>query len=336
MKVQMKKYLFCLVLITFFSIIPTVTTFAASETVAPAYNGKWTYYGSHDTIYKLNSKTGIAQEVVTLKDVYDISQISYYNNYLYFVANYEYGSDAENCYVCRIKTNGKDFQKLDHGSSPIITDKKIYYLKTEHYGENGSSYDLTLGLAQMSLNGKNSKLLTTTSQFNQSLLAAFSGKIYYIDRDDSSCDTLLMSYNTKNKKTSTIYKSSSEFYFFDSDATYLYLETYGDLHNDVYAYNVHTGDSIKKEFSANSYAFAAKNGIIYFFNSQKEATYTYNIKKDQIKTMSKNKRITGFIFSKYQFQVATYYAGNSSYDLVRIKLDGTGFKCLKKYHYFDS
>ena len=146
---------FCMLI----AIIPTITTEAKTTKQEPAYQGKWTYFSVDNMIYKLNSKDGTTKKVKKLNKVFDISDISYYNGYLYFTSNYYIGTDSTDCYICRMKTDGSGFTKLDRGASPLIWNKKIYYIKSKHITEGYYEYDQNVGIATMSLNGKNSKIL---------------------------------------------------------------------------------------------------------------------------------------------------------------------------------
>ena len=181
MKTMKKLVCVILAVMMLLPVVPVVYAKAAAKTAAPAYNGKWTYYAVYNTIYKLNSETGTAKKVKEVRDASFVTDISYYNGYLYFSTNYYQGSDSSDYYVCRMEADGTSFKKLGRGCRPVIYDKKIYYLQTKHVNTEEGSYDDVKGIAVMSLSGKNSKLLVKSSatNFMRWSIGATAGKIYY-------------------------------------------------------------------------------------------------------------------------------------------------------------
>ena len=330
---------FCMLI----AIIPTITTEAKTTKQEPAYQGKWTYFSVDNMIYKLNSKDGTTKKVKKLNKVFDISDISYYNGYLYFTSNYYIGTDSTDCYICRMKTDGSGFTKLDRGASPLIWNKKIYYIKSKHITEGYYEYDQNVGIATMSLNGKNSKILIKNKDdsLRWSLLAA-NGKLYYMKYSKASQKTAVMSYDIRHKKSSPVYKTSSALTLYCNDAAYIYF-TVSDLsqNHTLYAYNVKTGKQTSKKLTSDVNLLAAKNGTVYYYSYDTNTTYSYNVQNKKTKTVLKNHYLVNLTLSKYQYQVVDYdytqeefEACNYKYDRAksRMKLNGKGFKRLIKYY----
>ncbi len=315
---------------------------AQTKAAAPAYQGKWTYYAVGDTIYKLDSKSGTAKKVKQIKNAFSIGDVSYYNGYVYFTTNYYQGTDGSECYVCRMKTDGSGFEKLSRGTNPVIYDKQIYFLRIKHQVSEYNEYDDVMGIYRMSLNGKNSKLLVKNKkdQYMMWSLGVADGKVFYVSRSDTTGYTL-MSYDLKKATKEKIYKSSDSLGLVDSDRSYLYLSIEEADKNTVIVYDLSTGKQYKKSVDNDVTVAGGRNGVLYFSRYTTNATYAFHAKKGTVTTVLKNKRVQGMTFSKYGYQVANvaltqeeFEASGYRYDMAiaRVKLNGTGYKTLKKYY----
>lgn len=94
-------------------------------------------------------------------------QISIKGSYLYFTVDSYTGTDGQNQYVYRVKTNGNGLKKLASGYSPVQIGNYIYYLATEkgkNYGGWGSLCDQKIkGIYRMKLNGSGKKCIYSVS-----------------------------------------------------------------------------------------------------------------------------------------------------------------------------
>lgn len=339
---KMKKLLYVLLIVVLIMpVIPVVPVKAAAKTPAPAYNGKWTYYAVYNTIYKLNSQDGTAKKVKEFKDVCRISDISYYDGYLYFTADYYYGSDASDYFVCRMKANGTSFEKLGRGFRPIIYNKKIYYLKTKHVkDQDGGYYDETTSVSEMSLTGKNSRVLVKNNETNYLLwsLGVANGKVYYQKHLASPDQYAAMSYDIKSGKTEKLFTKADDIQLVNADASCLY---YNIGYDTVGVYEIKTGKLYAKHYNTSVHVIGGKNGIAYFSRYDTRSTYAYDAKENKVTTVIKNKLLSDMTFSKSGYHVVWYTmtqeefeASGGQYDMAvaRMKINGKGFKFLKKYY----
>ena len=338
---SLKKWL-CMVLsaVIMFSSVCVIPTNAASESVSKTYNGKWTYYAVGSTIYKVDSTTGKSKKIKQINKVHQILDIVYHAGYLYFTANYFYGPDnGGNVRICRMKTDGSDYKKMGQGSVPVIYDNKIYYLKSKHVTTSEGDRDELIGIACMSLTGKNSKLIikNSTDYGLDFSLGVVNGKLFYTQMQGQNGDTALMSYDIKNKETEKVFTNSCSVNLSGFDQTYVYMSA---ADNEIVAYNTKTGKVYEKVINKGVNAVNGWNGIMYFINNDDNATYAYNVKTDKVTTFLKNKRVNEMIFSKSGYQVVNtlftmkqFEANGYQYAMEKacVKLKGKGYKSLNKY-----
>lgn len=341
MKMIQKMLCVLLVAVMTISLIPAVPAeAAASKTSAPAYNGQWTYYAIYNTIYKLDSKNGTAQKMKEIKDVDMITDISYYDGYLYFAANYYCGTDGSDYYVCRIKTNGTSFQKLGRGCEPVIYNKKIYYLKTKHIKDEYNEYDEILSVSEMSLTGKNNRELVKrgNSEYFMWNLGVANGKVYYTKNAASSGTAYAMSCDIKSKKSQKLFTKQTMIELVDEDASYLY---YNIDYNTVGVYDIKKGKLSAKKYNDSVSVLGGKNGTAYFSRYSTYSTYAYHASENKVATVIKNKYLSNMTFSQSGYHMFQYVmtqeefeASGYQYDMAAacMKLDGKGFKILKKYY----
>ena len=340
MKAMKKMLCIVLAVMMLIPVIPAVSTEAATKTAAPSYNGKWTYYAVYNTIYKLNSEAGTAKKVTEVKDASFVSDISYYDGYLYFTANYYVGTDASDYYVCRMKADGTAFTKLGRGFRPAIYDKKIYYLQTKHIIDEYGAYDDIKGIAVMSLAGKNSKLLVKNSETNYMRwdMVVAAGKVYYAKYLASSGKYAAMVYDMKTGKTQKLFTKASDIEVVNADASYVYYSIGGSDGDIIGVYNISSGKLSEKTYTGGVAVLGGKDGTVYFSCYDKRAVYAYDAVKNEVSTVTRNKYLSSMTWSKSGYHVFQYSMTQEEYEasgydvaMVRMKLDGTGYKVLKKF-----
>lgn len=337
------KKLLCVVLAVamLLPVIPAVSAEATAKTAAPAYHGKWTYYAVYNTIYKLNSEDGTAKKVKKVKEASFVSDISYYDGYLYFSANYYPGTESSEYYVCRMKEDGTSFERLGRGHKPVVYEKNIYYLQIKRIKEADEWYDGVKGIAVMSLTGKNSKLLVKNSELNYVRwnMGVTAGKVYYSKYLASAEKYVAMSYDLKTKKTQKLFTKTSSIDFVNADSSYVYYSMEGVDGDRIGVYEIATGKLTGKTYTGGVSVLGGKNGTVYFSIYDARKVYAYDAVKDQVTTVIKNKYLSSMIWSKSGYHVFQYSmtqeefeATGSDVAMVRMKLDGTGYKVLKKFY----
>lgn len=340
----MKKWL-CIVLavLMLFQMISVVPADAATKVAAPAYNGKWTYYAIDNTIYKLDSQSGVVKKVKQIKSAFEIMNISYYNKYLYFTVNYYIGTDGANCYVCRMKLNGSGYEKLARGNKPVIYGNKIYYMSLKHIKEEGQEYDDIIGIGSMSLAGREKKLLIKNNKKNNISwnLEVEAGKIFYVQSFDTSKKMCLMEYGIKSADKKKIFSYSGWMQIVSAEGDYVYLQMENNPEYVAGIYEIKTNKLYKKSLESQASVIGGKNGMIYYSSYETNSTYAYFAKENKTTTVIENKRISEITFSKSGYQVVNvsltqeeFEASGYRYDMAvaRMKLNGKGFKILKKYY----
>lgn len=341
---QVKRWL-CIVLavMMLLPVIPAVQAQAAERTAAPAYHGNSTYYAVYGTIFRLDAKSGTAKKVREIKQAFTVSDISYYNGYLYFTADFYMGTDGANEYVCRMKEDGTGFQKLARGRSPVIYDKKIYYIKTKHVVSPDNEYDDPIGIASMSFDGKNSKVLEKTGKnvYGPWSIAMADGKIFYTTWSEARGENFFKSYDMKKGTSETVIRSLGRIEMSDCDSSYVYLCMEDGQRSIAVVYEIKTGKQYKKTLPDYATIAGGRDGILYYSRYKTNATYAYDAKKDSVTTLLKNRRVEDITFSKSGYQVVRtvltqkeFEASGYKYDMAmaRMKLDGSGYKTLKKYY----
>ena len=160
----------------------------AAETAATSSNGYYMYFSVDNTIYRMHTKTGSVKKIRQISEVAYVDDISYYKGYLYFTGNTYSGSDGMELYICRVKKNGKSFQKLGDGYGCRIYGGKIYYTRGMNVDEYGSPQTKTIGIARMKLNGKSKTSLLSVHEEDAGILGMeiAGGKIYYVERGKAS------------------------------------------------------------------------------------------------------------------------------------------------------
>lgn len=93
-------------------------------------SGDYMYYAIYEKIYKVNTSTKKTTLVKSIgrKWVYNLT-VS--NGWIYLTVN-DGGTGAEfRPSIYKVRTNGKDYQKLATGYDPVVYNGKIYYIKID-------------------------------------------------------------------------------------------------------------------------------------------------------------------------------------------------------------
>lgn len=223
---------------------------------------------------------------------------------------------------------------------PVIYDKKIYYFQTTHINTGDGTYDDIKGIAVMSLVGKNSKMLVknSTTNFMKWSMGVSNGKIYYSKYLASAEKNVAMAYDLKTGKTQTLFTKTSEIEFVNADPSYVYYSM-GDFGGDsVGVYEIATGKLMKKTYQDGVSVLGGKNGTVYFSRYDARAVYAYDVMKNRVSVVAKNKYFSSMIWSRSGYHVFRYSMTQEEYEksgcdvaMVRMKLDGTGYKILRKF-----
>ena len=231
----------------------------AAETAATSSNGYYMYFSVDNTIYRMHTKTGSVKKIRQISEVAYVDDISYYKGYLYFTGNTYSGSDGMELYICRVKKNGKSFQKLGDGYGCRIYGGKIYYTRGMNVDEYGSPQTKTIGIARMKLNGKSKTSLLSVHEEDAGILGMeiAGGKIYYVERGKASKPLYSCSLKGKNEADIT-YANSVK-----TDGKQIYYTT----ETSVYRYKNGTSEWIcpvaQQSGESRTALLGARNGWVY-------------------------------------------------------------------------
>lgn len=320
-----------LAIVMIFTCLPAISAervSAATKSVEPCYNGKWTYYAIYGTIYKFDSTTGKDKVLKDTKSWW-VSNIAYYNGYLYFDTDFAVGTGTEESYVCKMKADGTGFKKLARGFNTKVYDGRIYYTRVSHNAEGG--WDDVLGLGSMSLDGKDKKsFLKGVGTYSLE-----NGSIIYSQY--SSGTNVIKAYDINANKSKTVKKHTDSPMMLGADdgSVYYYCE------NRVFKYDVSSGKVTKSKTELPYGCFGPKDGKIYYGKYENNNTYYYDFKTGKSTKLLTGKRLAGVYYSKSGYNVYTrYYSQEESekvnweYDIedAAMKIDGKGYKVLHKYY----
>ena len=108
--------------------------------------------------------------------------------------------------------------------------------------------------------------------------------------------------------------------------------------DSIGAYEIATGKLIEKTYTGGVSVLGGKNGTIYFSIYDDREVYAYDLIEDVVTTVIKNKYLSSMIWSKSGYHVFQYSMTQEEFEatgydvaMVRMKLDGTGYKVLKKF-----
>lgn len=339
---MISAFLICLCVVL---CLKTADAQAASKKMATESSGKYTYYSIQGTIWRMDTGSGKSEEIRTIEGTNCISDISYYKGYLYFTAdNYYYsnGGDGSEAYICRMKTNGEDFDRLGCGMAARIYNGKIYYLygTIEMYGTTPSTE--IKGIARMNLNGDSKKKLVT-GKARYTAFEIVKNRIYYTASNSNGAAKYLYRVNMSGKKSKTLV--SSDVRQLLSDGTNIYYATAKELHRiagssgkDKHLLNLAWKRNIypSSVISCTS-ILEVKSGVIYFldyYSGYKLRKYT--ISKNKITNMKTfQTSVTDMVVGKGKYAVIRRkISGSSKYTeaVGRIKTTGKNYKDLKKYY----
>ena len=316
-------------LLSMFTFADSQKVNAANNNAAPAYNNNYTYYSVYNTIYKLDSKTGKSTEVFSLDDAFYVFDISYYNGYLYFCANFFLGTGGDEQYICRVRKDGTEFQKLCRGTNPIVYGGKVYFTKVKHMDD----FDTTIGIGSMSLNGRDSKTLLNCKEATLAYrFAIVSDKIVFIINDNEKCS--LKQYDLKNKKIRILKNNNYFGYIISYDKSNVYYSA----NQFVECFNVAKKTGKKIENTDQSY-FGGKDGKIYYSDYEARRTYEYNFNTGKKKLIKKNVFLYDVVYSKSGYNIyynslafEEYQKNGMTTEAASMKANGKGYRSLRKYY----
>ena len=134
------------------------------------------------------------------------------------------------------------------------------------------------------------------------------------------------------------YYQGSDIEFVNADASYVYYNMSGFDVDSVGVYKIETGTLSKVSYPQGVCVLGGKNGKAYFSRYDTFSTYAYDSEKNEVTTVISNKYLSSMIQSKsgyyvFQSSMTQEEFEKTGYDvaMVRMKLDGTGYKILKKY-----
>ena len=327
-RMQDRMRLIALTAIIFTAIIllmkPSAVSAAAKQ--ASAANGATAYFAVDDTIYSLNTKTGTYKKIKKLGKPYYISDISYYKNYLYFTGNYYLGSDGQDTYICRIKTNGTGFKKIAPGQRPCVYGGKIYYVQCKAISYGAGTYTLCTGIGRMSLTGSGKKTITnfpTNISFAQMVVAK--NRIFYCNAGKLySCSLTGGSSKSHGAAQSLL-----------TDGTAAYYVSGG------YVCKITTGGKITQllpvkssRYSTYTTILGIRNGYLYLSDNPYAPSgskfYKYKLSTKKTSNIN-NYSITDISFASGSYIAVHRYMGNGKYEGSRMTIAGKKYKVIQKF-----
>ena len=165
MEIIMKKKIISLKSVFLLVLAALMLSFSAHPAMAASasdnVNGKYVYFSAQNVIWKMQTTTGKCSRVKTFSGVGSVDDVTYHKGYLYF-STYTGGSDVGVSYVCRMKTSGKDYERLALGYNPAVCGDTIIYAYCAE-SEYDYSYTEYLGIGSMEPDGSNSRLLVEST-----------------------------------------------------------------------------------------------------------------------------------------------------------------------------
>ena len=298
-KLQWKSTLLILILIS--SLIMSLTAEGAEKgkkapdglsVVEFSYNvvtdGEYLYYcpdWSYGLI-KRNLKTG--KEVV-ISDMLGVRYLSIYGNSIYF--SYSIPSSISYApYIYKIDKNGKNIKKLVAGDSPIIIEKKIYYIGGKMLKDNGTEYFSSDGIYGMNLLGTAKKKVSSQKTYKIGRLGrdlyyaksagTYPNEDYYTLGGTKVTNKIITSnkYNTKKMKKYKI-ENKGEESFGEKNKLGKVLE--GSYKNGKFKYKefvVFKGENIKEIISCGNNLVVITNGYDSKYSTGIGKCYLFNSK----------------------------------------------------------
>jgi hypothetical protein len=318
---------------------------AATKKVATASNGKYMYYSTLGTIYRIDTNTGKTKKIVKIPKTSYITDVTYYKGYLYCTVDYYYdvkGTDASKPYVCRVKANGKGFKKLDAGNHPVIYNGKLYYTKMKFSKSSyGDVISTDLGIYRMNLSGKKSsrkKIVSGNKYYGDFTIA--NNRLYYITGNTNCsqlCSADLSGSDRKDLASGvrTILTDGKDIYYATSTALRKITTSTG---NDTSLLNL-AHKTTSWGITPYTDVLAVRDGKIYFLD-RPDNTYKlryYDTKTKNFNTIKVFKMwVNNLQVGKGNYMIMTMgitYDSKYHYTQADVKITKKGkYKILKKYY----
>lgn len=244
--------------------------------------GNYIYYSVCGTIYRVNVKTLKKETVAISESAAFFSSINVSNGWVYCTMyTSPIATVAEDCYIYKIRTNGKDGQILAEGHSATAVNGWIYYINQKNVSD---PYNIiTNGIYKMNVNGYENTCIKKSREVYECVLD--DNKLYY---STGIFDPNWYQMTLKGKSVEKIGKKGMNFH--DIDKGYLYYSIYDEKAktNGLYKQKV-GGEKSTKILSCSTIIGSAniENGWIYYQASNKD--YSKDIMY-KIKTNGSNKK----------------------------------------------
>ena len=350
MEIIMKKKIISLKSVFLLVLAALMLSFSAHPAMAASasdnVNGKYVYFSAQNVIWKMQTTTGKCSRVKTFSGVGSVDDVTYHKGYLYF-STYTGGSDVGVSYVCRMKTSGKDYERLALGYNPAVCGDTIIYA----YGAESEydSYTEYLGIGSMEPDGSNSRLLVE-STFDFWINPDFqilNDRIFFSGySSEEGCYAIYSCDMDGDDMTADISKNMSNVSLF-SDGTRLYISARVNDKQGLYVHDPKSDTtsklmSLESKNNTNRMLVGAKNGSVYVSEYKYNNTRTaasgklYKIDASNKKKSLVSKFTNGYcdriqyagkFFVAYQF-FNSYY---KNCGVVTFKNGGSKYKELSRY-----
>ena len=243
------------------------------------------YYCIRNSIYKVDVNTKEKYLVYKNDKLYWYYDIQVEDGWIYAAAKTMEGTNGDDPYIFRVRTNGQDAELLTKGSKPTVYDGKIYYIKERFSEPDGDGTTDTVGIYSMSLDGKNDECVKKTSDVDE--FTIYESRIYYSETvwhtdEDTYGSLKSMDLNGGTQKTivkDESYSFGSETNMFVIDSDYIYFK------QDYSIYKVNINSSEISKIIDDAELLGIADGYLYYNGDYKDefALFKMNL-KDNSKT----------------------------------------------------
>ena len=317
----------CLLTVLMAVLLLPAGVFAGGRRQSTEADGRTFYFAVDDSIYRMNSKTGSRKLIKKFGKPYYISNVNYHNGYLYFSGNYYKGSDTDETYICRVKTDGTGFKKLDSGYFPRVYNGRIYYIRSKITRD---SYNVPLpkktGVASMTLSGTGKKTIIAFSSQNAYSrgLAIIGGRLFYTLSGNLYSASLTGEPKKSFGKCESFVTDGAAIWY--QDSSYIYKVTCGGTKTKLFARH-------KKNGSPVTSLLCVKYGSLYLCDQVYSGTskfwkYDLTAKKT---TAINSFNVVGMSFGSANYIVVYRYLGNGNLCAARLTTSGKSYQVIQKY-----